>query len=86
MKSDETIGGAAVLTAQWSQGKIKRECIKKVEMNDDRMSSGIVTPPVNTIAEIVTPPVITAATTTVTTTSLPNTMANHAEKPEKFSA
>ncbi|KAJ9543827.1 hypothetical protein OSB04_023534 [Centaurea solstitialis] len=48
------------------------------------MSTGIVTPTVNATAGFVPPPVITT-TTTVTTTPLPNTMANHAEKPEKFS-
>ncbi|KAJ9561120.1 hypothetical protein OSB04_006280 [Centaurea solstitialis] len=48
------------------------------------MSSGIVTSTVNATAGFVPPPVITA-TTTVTTTPLPNTLANHAEKPEKFS-
>ncbi|KAJ9543763.1 hypothetical protein OSB04_023470 [Centaurea solstitialis] len=48
------------------------------------MSSGIVTSTVNATTGFVPPPVITA-TTTVTTTPLPNTLANHAEKPEKFS-
>ncbi|KAJ9556794.1 LOW QUALITY PROTEIN: hypothetical protein OSB04_011408 [Centaurea solstitialis] len=50
-----------------------------------RMSSGIVTPTVNPTAGLVIPTVITTATTTVTTMPLPNTMANHTEKPEKFS-
>ncbi|KAJ9557464.1 hypothetical protein OSB04_012078 [Centaurea solstitialis] len=49
------------------------------------MSSEIVTPHVNTTVGIVTPPVMITAATTVTTTQLPNTMAKHAEKPEKFS-